>query len=57
MKLLIIQSLPASCHFLPLRSKYSPQHPQSIYTLITSIFYIVYHMMNNIGINDKENMI
>jgi hypothetical protein len=27
MKLLIMQSSPASCHFLPLRSKYSPQHP------------------------------
>jgi hypothetical protein len=27
MKLLIMQSSSASCHFLPLRSKYSPQHP------------------------------
>jgi hypothetical protein len=27
MKLLIMQSSPASRHFLPLRSKYSPQHP------------------------------
>jgi len=27
MKLLIMQSSPASCHFLPLRSKYSPQYP------------------------------
>jgi hypothetical protein len=27
MKLLIMQSSPASCHFLPLRSKYSPQCP------------------------------
>jgi hypothetical protein len=27
MKLLIMQSSPASCHFLTLRSKYSPQHP------------------------------
>jgi len=27
MKLLIMQSSPASCHFLLLRSKYSPQHP------------------------------
>jgi hypothetical protein len=27
MKLLIMQSSPASCHFLFLRSKYSPQHP------------------------------
>jgi hypothetical protein len=26
-KLLITQSSPASRHFLPLRSKYSPQHP------------------------------
>jgi hypothetical protein len=27
MKLLIMQSSPVSCHFLPLRYKYSPQHP------------------------------
>jgi hypothetical protein len=27
MKLLIMQSSPVSCHFLPLMSKYSPQHP------------------------------
>jgi hypothetical protein len=27
MKLLIMQSSPASRHFLPLRFKYSPQHP------------------------------
>jgi hypothetical protein len=27
MKLLIMQSPSASCHFLPHRSKYSPQHP------------------------------
>jgi len=27
MKFLIMQSSPASYHFLPLRSKYSPQHP------------------------------
>jgi len=27
MKLYIMQSSPASCHFLPLRSKYCPQHP------------------------------
>jgi hypothetical protein len=38
MKLLIMQSSPASCHFLPLRSKYSPQqrvlnHPQSMFFL------------------------
>jgi hypothetical protein len=29
MKLLIMWVSPASCHFLPLRSKYSPQHPFS----------------------------
>jgi hypothetical protein len=29
MKLLIMQSFPASQHFLPLRSKYSPQHSVS----------------------------
>jgi len=27
MKVLIIQFSPASCHFLSLRSNYSPQHP------------------------------
>jgi hypothetical protein len=27
MKLLIMQSSPASCHFLPLRSRDSPEHP------------------------------
>jgi len=27
LKLHIMESSPASCHFLPLRSKYSPQHP------------------------------
>jgi hypothetical protein len=27
MKLLVMQSPPASHHFLPLRSKYPPQHP------------------------------
>jgi hypothetical protein len=26
-KLFIMQSSPSSCHFLPLRFKYSPQHP------------------------------
>jgi hypothetical protein len=26
-KLLIMNSSPASCHFLPLRSKFSPDHP------------------------------
>jgi hypothetical protein len=36
MKLLIMQSSPASLHFLTLRSKYSPQppvlrHPQSVF--------------------------
>jgi len=27
MKLLIVLPVPASCHFLPFRTKYSPQHP------------------------------
>jgi hypothetical protein len=27
MKLLIMQFSPTSCNFIPLRSKYSPQHP------------------------------
>jgi hypothetical protein len=27
MKLLIMQFCPTSCHFISLRSKYSPQHP------------------------------
>jgi hypothetical protein len=36
MKFLIVQSSPSSCHFLPLRSKYSLQrpvlkHPQSMF--------------------------
>jgi hypothetical protein len=36
MKLLIMQFSPTSCHFIPLRSKYSPQHsvlkhPQSMF--------------------------
>jgi hypothetical protein len=31
MKFLIMQPSLASSHFLPLRSKYSPQHPQSIF--------------------------
>jgi hypothetical protein len=44
MKLLIMQSSPASCHFLPLRSKYSPQrhfvkHPKSSFCLVIEIFY------------------
>jgi hypothetical protein len=29
MKLLIMQFSPISCHFIPLWSKYSPQHPKS----------------------------
>jgi len=33
MKLLIMQSSPASCHFLYLRSIYSPQHPPLMYVL------------------------
>jgi len=35
MKLLITQSSPGSCNFLPLRSKYSPQvskHLQSVFS-------------------------
>jgi hypothetical protein len=27
MKLLIMQFSPTSCHLIPVRSKYSPQHP------------------------------
>jgi hypothetical protein len=27
MKLLIVQFSPTSCHFIPLRCKYPPQHP------------------------------
>jgi hypothetical protein len=30
-KLFIVQFSPTSCHFIPLRSKYSPQHPQSMF--------------------------
>jgi hypothetical protein len=33
MKLLIMQSSPVSCYFLPLRSKYAPQHPVLIHPL------------------------
>jgi len=33
MKLLIMQSSPASRHFLPLRCKYSPQHPFALRTI------------------------
>jgi hypothetical protein len=32
MKLLIMQFSPTSCHFIPLWSKYSPQHPVIIPT-------------------------
>jgi hypothetical protein len=32
MKLLNMQFSPTSCHFIPLRSKYS-QHPQSMFLL------------------------
>jgi len=31
MKLLIMQSAPASRHFAPLGPKYSPQHPKNYY--------------------------
>jgi len=31
MKLITMQSSPVSCHFLPLRYKYSPQHPVLIH--------------------------
>jgi hypothetical protein len=35
MKLLIMQFSPLSCHFVPVRTKYSPQHPVSLaYPLI-----------------------
>jgi hypothetical protein len=41
MKLLIMQFSPTSCHFISLRSKYSPQQPvlkdpQSKYNLVTN---------------------
>jgi hypothetical protein len=41
MKLLIMQFSPTSCHFISLRSKYSPQHPvlkhpQSIIRMVIS---------------------
>jgi hypothetical protein len=57
MKLLNMQSPPASSHFIPLRSKYSPQHPPEINKLIKSelvpcskfsitfmVSYITFHM-------------
>jgi hypothetical protein len=42
MKLLIMQVSPSSCYFLPIRSKYSPQHPvlthpQSVVSPLTHI--------------------
>jgi hypothetical protein len=30
MKLLIVKFLPFSCYFIPLRSKYAPQNPESL---------------------------
>jgi len=47
MKLLIMQSSPASQHFLPLRSKYSPQrpvfeHPQSVLPLVCEIKFHIH---------------
>jgi hypothetical protein len=38
MKLLIIQPSPASCHFFPLRSIYSPQQPVLKYALSLKVF-------------------
>jgi hypothetical protein len=37
MKLLIMQSSPASCHFLPIMSKYSPHHPILSLNLLSSL--------------------
>jgi hypothetical protein len=54
MKVLIMQFSPISCHFLSLRSKYSPQHPvlkhpQSMITHICSQFlYIHIYSFGNI---------
>jgi hypothetical protein len=31
MKLLIMQFSPTSCHFISLRSEYSPQHPVQLF--------------------------
>jgi len=41
MKLLIVQSSPASRHFLPLRSIYPPQYPVSK----TSSIYVLRHLV------------
>jgi hypothetical protein len=41
MKLLIMQSSPASRHFLPLRSKYSPQHPVLKQPQLCSSFSVI----------------
>jgi len=40
MKLFIMQSSPGSCNFLPLRFKYSPQHPFSTTRLGTEIYQL-----------------
>jgi hypothetical protein len=37
MKLLIMQFSPTSCHFIPLWSKYSPQH--RVRTHLQSVFF------------------
>jgi len=42
MKVVITQSSPASCHFLPFKSKYSPQQPSqtsSIYAVDKASLY------------------
>jgi hypothetical protein len=44
MKSFILQSSPASCHFLPLRSKYFPQQPSE--TL--SVTYLVHLLLTNL---------
>jgi hypothetical protein len=43
MKLLIMQFSPTSYHFIPLRSKYSPQHPVPPLMSETNYVCEVYH--------------
>jgi hypothetical protein len=37
MKVLIMQFSPASCHFISLRSKYSPQRPSNTFSACSSL--------------------
>jgi hypothetical protein len=63
MELLIIQFFPTSCHFIPLSSKYSPQHPvndstsrdkygvslSSVFTQYQLLFYLFHFLQDTFG--------